>query len=231
MSEEISKLQLVVDKLLSNKEGIKALEAGCGSCSHIDMGKEVYLTGIDISEKQLQKNSILNEKILGDIQSYNFPASEFDIIVCWEVLEHVSQPKKAIENLIKTLRNNGILILAIPNILSVKGMVTKYTPHWFHVWVYKNLFGYKLAGQEGHLPFRTILRFSIAPKFIKQFAHDNNLSIEYYSIYECQKQKNIRRNKFFNIILNVLIFLIKILSFGKINANLTDYIIVLKKNN
>ena len=231
MSEEISKLQSVIDKLLSDKKGIRALEAGCGSSTHIDLGNEVYLVGIDISEKQLQKNSILNEKILGDIQNYDFPASEFDIIVCWEVLEHVLQPKKAIENLIKTLKNDGILILAIPNIFSIKGILTKYTPHWFHVWVYKNIFRYKLAGKEGQLPFRTILRFSIAPKFIKQFAHDNNLSIEYYSIYECQKQKNIRKNKFFNIILNTIIFLIKILSIKKINANLTDYIIVLKKNN
>jgi 2-polyprenyl-3-methyl-5-hydroxy-6-metoxy-1,4-benzoquinol methylase len=231
MSDEISQLQLIVDKLLSNKKDIKALEAGCGSCSRIDMGKEVYLVGIDISEEQLQKNSTLNEKILGDIQSYDLPTSEFDIIVCWDVLEHISQPKKALENLIKALKKDGFIVLAIPNILSVKGTLTKYTPHWFHVWVYRNLLGYKLAGKEGHLPFRTILRFSIAPKFIKQFAHNNNLSIEYYSIYECQKQKDMRRNKFFNIILNVLVFLIKILSIKKINANLTDYIIVLKKNN
>jgi len=230
MSEEISKLQSVIDKYLTGKKSIRALEAGCGSCSHIDIGKSAYIVGIDISEKQLQKNKILNEKILGDIQCYDFPASEFDVIFCWDVLEHLAQPKKALKNLIKALKRDGIIVLAVPNLISIKGMLTKYTPHWFHVWIYKNILGYEMAGKEGHVPFRTVLRYSIAPKFIKQYAYDNNLSIEYFSIYESQKQKNIRKNKFYNMIFSILILLIKVLSFKKIDAGLTDYIIVLKRS-
>ena len=145
------------------------------------------------------------------------------------VIKHISKPKRALGNFIKALKKHGIIVLAIPNVLSIKGILAKYTPHWFHIWIYRNLLGSKLAGKEGYAPFRTFLRFSIATAFIKQFAHNNDLSIEYYSIYECQMQKNIRRNKLFNIILNMLVLLIKILSFKKIDASLTDYIIVLKK--
>jgi SAM-dependent methyltransferase len=230
MSKQISKLQSFIDKYLTGKKRIKALEAGCGSFSHIDMGKSAYIVGIDISKKRLKENKVLNEKILGDIQSYDLPISEFDVIFCWDVLEHLEQPKKALKNLIKALKRDGIIVLALPNLISLKGMLTKYTPHWFHVWIYKNIMGYEMAGKEDHVPFRTFYRYLIAPRYIKQYAYENNLSIEYFSIYECRKQKRIRKNKFYNIIFNILILLIKVLSFNKIDAGLTDYIIVLKKS-
>ena len=134
-----------------------------------------------------------------------------------------------LKTLKKSLKDNGIIVLAAPNLLSVKGLLTKYTPHWFHVWVYKNIFKYENAGKEGCLPFRTFLKSSITPASIKQFSEINNLSIEYYDIYESQKQKDIRKNKAINIIFNMLFFLIKIFSFNKIEPGLTEFIIVLKK--
>ena len=230
MNREISKLQSFINKYFTGKKRIKVLEAGCGSYSHIDMGKSAYIAGIDISKKRLKENKVLNKKILGDIQSYDLTVSEFDVIFCWDVLEHLKHPKKALQNLIKALKGNGIIVLALPNLISLKGMLAKYTPHWFHVWFYKNILGYKTAGKEGHLPFRTFYRYLIAPRYIKQYAYKNNLSIEYFHIYECRKQKRIRKNKFYNMIFNILILLIKVLSFNKIDASLTDYIIVLKKS-
>ncbi len=229
MNKEVNKLQLIIDKLLDSKKDIKILEAGCGSYNHINIKKKTYIVGIDISRNQLKKNKNLNEKILGDIQSFDFPVSEFDMVICWNVLEHLIYPINALENFIKTLKDNGIIVLAAPNLLSIKGILTKYTPHWFHVWVYKNLFKYEHAGKEDHVPFKTFFRFSITPHSIKKFAVNNDLSIEYYNIYESQKQKNIRRNKPINITLSTLFFIIIILSFNKINSSFTDFIIVLKK--
>jgi 2-polyprenyl-3-methyl-5-hydroxy-6-metoxy-1,4-benzoquinol methylase len=93
--EEINKLQSVIShQLLSNKKNIRVLEAGCGSASHFNFGQNAYLVGIDISEEQLKSNSVLNEKILGDIQVYNLPVTNFDVIVCWYVLEHLPEPEK-----------------------------------------------------------------------------------------------------------------------------------------
>jgi 2-polyprenyl-3-methyl-5-hydroxy-6-metoxy-1,4-benzoquinol methylase len=230
MNEEVTKLQSVVDKLLSNRKTIRVLEAGCGSSSHISMRQNAYIVGIDISEKQLLKNSFLDENILGDIQSYNLPTSDFDMIVCWDVLEHLSQPERALRNFLKAVKENGIIILALPNVLSIKGLITKYTPYWFHVWAYRSLFGSKPAGTDDFGPFRTFLKFSIAPASIKRFALGNGLSIEYFSIYESQMQKKLREKyKLVNAILALLGVTTRALSLGKIDVNLTDYIIVLKK--
>lgn len=47
-----------------------------------------------------------------DVQNMNqFKDNEFDCIICSEVLEHVKNPKKAINEMYRVLKKNGILIL------------------------------------------------------------------------------------------------------------------------
>lgn len=43
-------------------------------------------------------------------------------------LERLPRPKDALLNLCRTVRPQGLLILGFPNLLSVKGIVTKITP-------------------------------------------------------------------------------------------------------
>ena len=230
MDEEMIKLQSFVDALLSDRKTLKVLEAGCGSYSNISMPKNIsyYIVGIDISEEQLQKNSVVHEKIVGDIQSYPLPSSEFDAIVCWWVMEHLSQPEKALNNFLQSIKEDGIIILAVPNVLSVKGLITKYTPHWFHIWVHR-LYSSFLSF-EGFTPFRTYLKFSISPMSIRRYAFENGLSIEYSSLYEPQGLKEFRKkHKIINMGWWLIRQTIKVLSVGKIDAGPTEFVIVLKK--
>src|SRR4051812_43966697 len=98
MTEAIRQLKTTLDRLLEGKQIEHVLEAGCGSASHISIAADACLTGIDISEKQLARNQALDEKILGDVQSYALPESRFDVIICWDVLEHLPHPELALEN-------------------------------------------------------------------------------------------------------------------------------------
>src|SRR3990172_6860125 len=101
---KIEELQAVINRLLNGKKSIKALEAGCGSMSNINLGSNAYIVGIDVSERQLKNNTIVHEKILGDIQTYELPKSEYDVIFCWDVLEHLSKPQMALLNLVKAVK-------------------------------------------------------------------------------------------------------------------------------
>lgn len=40
----------------------------------------------------------------------------------------------------------GQIVVAAPNPYSVKGFVTRYTPHWFHVWYYRHVLHRPQAG-------------------------------------------------------------------------------------
>src|SRR5215469_10920312 len=95
MSFEFPGLQDLVDKQLDGR-AVRLLEAGCGSASHIHFGSDIWITGIDISQKQLDRHLSLNEKILGDIQRYDLAPRSFDAIICWDVLEHLQQPNLAL---------------------------------------------------------------------------------------------------------------------------------------
>lgn len=230
MLEEDPQLQSVFDSLVGHKERLKVLEVGCGSCSYVDLGKDAYIVGIDISQKQLDRNEVLNEKILADVETYQLPENEFDVVICWWILEHLSQPEKALINCQKALKKEGIMILAIPNVKSIKGLITKYTPHSFHVLVYRYVFGEKLAGVGDRVPFKTFLRYSLAPNSIKKFARECGLSIERFHLYENPRQKRLRERNFaIDMAWKVLGGLTKVVTFGNVEPYLTDFIVVMKK--
>jgi len=52
--------------------------------------------------------------IVSSITSIPLPDSSFDAILCSEVLEHIPDPKLAIDEFLRLLKPNGILILTVP---------------------------------------------------------------------------------------------------------------------
>jgi 2-polyprenyl-3-methyl-5-hydroxy-6-metoxy-1,4-benzoquinol methylase len=227
--QPIIKLQSLVDKLLSDRRNVKILEAGCGSgsYSYISLPKNTinYIVGIDISEEQLQKNPVVNEKILGDIETYQFAPSQFDLIICWWVLEHLPHPEKALNNFLTSLKEGGIIVLAVPNVFSIKGLITKYTPFWFHKWLYRSFFGVK-----GFKHFQAFMKFSISPISLRRFAAKNGLSVEYSCLYTPPETGEIiEKIKFINTGWWLTRQACKTLSFGRLDVGLTEYIILLKK--
>lgn len=225
---EINKLQEIVDLFLRGKNNVKILEAGCGSSSYIHFGQNAYIAGIDISNNQLSRNNIVNEKILGDIQNHIFPADFFDIIVCWNVLEHLKCPEAALRNFLNSTKKGGIIILGFPNVISVRGLLTKYSPLFVHKWVYKYISGTKEPQEQPEL-FKTFLRFSISPKAIKRFALKHKLLIEYFKIYEDEFYQTLKKQQpLLSLIYRIFEILINIITFKTI-ARLASCIAVLRK--
>jgi len=230
--EEIRKLQRVVDKLLPKQDStLRVLEAGCGSMAHLAFdARRTHITGIDISEKQLQSNRLINERIAGDIQTYIIKNSYFDVIVCWNVLEHIEHPERALQNLISATNPGGILIVAAPNLFSLKGLVTKLTPHWFHVLFYRHVLRIKAAGTEDVGPFVAPFRRTMTPSAVRRIAQENNFSVEYCHLYSNGMEERLRAIRSpFNLPIDLLQLAVRILTLGMIDLSLTDYHIVLRK--
>jgi SAM-dependent methyltransferase len=223
MEDQIAKLQELVDRIVVNRSAnMRILEAGCGSMMHIRFGEKAQITGIDISEKQLLRNQEIDERIVGDIQIYDYKPSSFDIIICWNVLEHVQNPTAALSRFVKALKQDGIIILGLPNGMSIKGLVTKYTPHVFHVWAYKHLFGIVNAGEDDNAPFKVVLSFTILPVAIKKFAIEHGLRIVYFASYDSEFYIQ-KLSTFFRFIKQP----IKFLSLGRLGDS--DFVIALQK--
>ena len=210
-------LSAIVGNFLDGRRPLKILEAGCGSMGHVSYDNDAYIVGIDISQVQLDRNPILKERILGDIEDYPLPESTFDLIICWDVLEHLKHPDRALRNFARTVNEGGIILLASPNVMTVRGLLTKFTPHWVHVLYYKRVVGLKDAGKPGHYPFKAYHRFSMTPFAITRFGKKHNLQVEacWYTSWE-HPENSI---PLFNLVWSPLNRAINLITFGAIGTD------------
>jgi SAM-dependent methyltransferase len=150
---------------------IKVLEAGCGARSPIAFGNSAHVVGLDIDSDAMRRNDELDETIVGDLESYPLPAEAFDIVFCRYVLEHLRNPERALANMRQALRAGGWLVVIFPNRWSLKGLVTRLTPHSLHKLGYRVLFG------GGSFPCETRFASSVSDDGIRRFAECADLQV------------------------------------------------------
>lgn len=102
--------------------GRRVLDAGCGA----GYGSEILhkagpasLTGIDIAESVVDAiRDALPESVTldtGDVRSLPYPDKSFDLVVCFEVIEHIDEQQAVVEELARVLTDDGILAISSPN--------------------------------------------------------------------------------------------------------------------
>jgi SAM-dependent methyltransferase len=84
----------------------------------IEAGARNY-TGVDINEDLVNhaRGKYQSEKVHylhGDICQYT-DHTKYDLIVCFETIEHVKEYKMALQNLFRHLKKNGLLFVSSPN--------------------------------------------------------------------------------------------------------------------
>ncbi|GAI07822.1 unnamed protein product, partial [marine sediment metagenome] len=90
--------------------------------------------GIDISEKAIKKSKERYprfEYFVADATNLPFPENSFDYVICSEVIEHIPEDEKAISEVKRVLKNNGIFIITTPNWLSWYGLARKIAEKLF----------------------------------------------------------------------------------------------------
>jgi SAM-dependent methyltransferase len=194
-----SSLQAVhelLEKRFAEKR-IRIYEAGGGSMSFINSAfrKKAHVTVLDIDRIQLQKNVYADDKVLGDVQEHAFPRDSFDLIVCYNVMEHLTAPDRALQLFFPALAPGGLLFIGAPNPSSFSGWVTKLTPHWFHVWYYKYILRYETAGQPGDLPFRTVFHPIVTPATMMEFCRKLGFRIVYFAEYQGEQYDRIMKQR------------------------------------
>ena len=105
----------------------RILDVGCGDGSFglaIKSRQIAYIHGLtysteeaNIAKTRLDDVSILDLNNL-DETNRNFALNYYDCIVCSHVLEHLYWPKQFLSRLKNCLANDGILIVALPNVLA-----------------------------------------------------------------------------------------------------------------
>lgn len=227
----VPKYDIVVDlvgsylKELGKENHLQILEAGCGrSWPYMSLGINYTLTGVDLDADALEfrrtKNRDLDRAIVGDIRSVALPDEAYDVIYCNYVLEHIQDADSVLRNFARWLRPGGLLIIAVPDPGSVSGFLTRFTPHWFHIWAYRYVKGYPLAGTPGHAPYRTYYDKTISSKGLLSFAADNNFTV----MELCGYKNDVTKQ------LSIPFRLFQYFTLGTIRADYADIVFVSKKD-
>ena len=96
------------------------LDVGCGNGAFLlcARSKGYHVFGEDVSTFfiNLCHNSYDLDVFLGSLEDLHLPVKSFDVITCFDVIEHSRNPKKLINEIQKILKPNGILVLSTHDI-------------------------------------------------------------------------------------------------------------------
>jgi hypothetical protein len=106
------------------------------------------------------------------------------------------------------------VILKLPNVLSIKGLVTKFLPHNLHVLAYRYFYGVKDAGKNDTAPFETYLRFSISAHAIRKLCAQDGLQPAFFATYDVSSFHWLQKKKKAHFLYASLKQLFHFLSFG-----------------
>jgi SAM-dependent methyltransferase len=208
-------------------------EAGGGSTSFLplDVLERSHVTVVDIDEDQIRNNDYAQETILGDIQTWRFKPDSFDLVICYNVIEHVPDVEAALNGFCEALKPGGLILIGAPNPKSLSGVVTKYSPHWFHVWFYRHVRGDRMAGQPGHAPFPTFFHPLVTLSNLEAFARAHSLQMIYRKEYESPRFPEMRlRKPVFAALLDAAAAVMNFLLPVKADVRHGDYHVILRKN-
>lgn len=113
------------------KKGGKVLDLGCGTgYGSAILGQMAKVTGLDQNQEAIefaQKKYGSDAKFMvGDITHLQTPGHEFNLVCCFEVIEHLKNPEKMLREVKRVLKPDGYFLLSTPNqdVLSIKGELT-----------------------------------------------------------------------------------------------------------
>jgi 2-polyprenyl-3-methyl-5-hydroxy-6-metoxy-1,4-benzoquinol methylase len=103
-------------------EGKRVLDAGCGTAYGSDIlarSGAAKVVGVDIDEEMLDAvSNLLHEAVSligADVRDLPFENDSFDVVVCFEVIEHVDEPEAVLDEFARILPARGLLVVSSPN--------------------------------------------------------------------------------------------------------------------
>ncbi|CAN5299765.1 hypothetical protein BH18ACT12_BH18ACT12_00700 [soil metagenome] len=124
------------------------------------------------------------------------------------------------------MKKGGLFVLVLPNVSSLKGLVTRMTPGRFRQWFYVRVLR---VSAQNH-PVSSVHSFSLRPSSLLMHACSSGWKVEYFRLYEGPTQKAVRsRLGIVGRRWKSLAALTRLMTFGLLPAEETGIIAVLSK--
>jgi SAM-dependent methyltransferase len=137
-----SRWQRQREMIARHKQGGSILDIGCSSGAFLGTmrGDAWKLYGIEMEEATAARARVKTgaEVFVGDAIDAPFPADSFDVIACFDVLEHVYDPRQFLTKVLEWLKPGGIFCTVLPNIDSWESRA--FGSYWYGLELPRHLF-------------------------------------------------------------------------------------------
>jgi SAM-dependent methyltransferase len=131
-----------VDLISKHKQGGKLLDIGCSSGGFLGtLNPERWkLYGIEIAPQMAEKAKLATgaQVFAGDVMKAPFARNSFDVITCFDVLEHQYEPSQFLSKVRDWLKPDGIFLVVLPNIDSWESRM--FGTFWYGLELPRHLF-------------------------------------------------------------------------------------------
>jgi SAM-dependent methyltransferase len=115
------------------------LDVGCGRGFFLKALTAIGLDCYGLERPEFQSESALPFQLFkGEWNDLPTPEAYFDAITFWHVLEHLEEPKAALDHALRYLKPGGYLVVAVPNYSSWQAQW--FGRHWFHLDLPRHLY-------------------------------------------------------------------------------------------
>ncbi len=119
----------------------RILDVGCGRGFFLnDIKRKFEVAGVEIdegsSDHAFREHGI--EIMARQITDLDYGYDSFDVVTFWHTLEHLPDPKEALEKAYALLREKGILFVAVPDIDSLQAGI--FQTRWYHLDMPRHLY-------------------------------------------------------------------------------------------
>jgi SAM-dependent methyltransferase len=129
------------------KQSGALLDLGCSSGSFLESmrGESWKLYGVEMSADGARTAEERSgaQVFVGNILDAPFPAESFDVITCFDVLEHLYEPRKVMARVGEWLKPGGIFYVLVPNVDSAEARA--FGSYWHGLELPRHLFHYAPA--------------------------------------------------------------------------------------
>jgi SAM-dependent methyltransferase len=97
----------------------RVLDVGCGAGHFLNgmkrRGWQVFGTEVSVGAAAYAGKRFGLEVFVGPLEQAEFPPAYFDAVTLWHVLEHLHDPRATLMEINRLLKDDGLLVFAIPN--------------------------------------------------------------------------------------------------------------------
>jgi 2-polyprenyl-3-methyl-5-hydroxy-6-metoxy-1,4-benzoquinol methylase len=131
-----------------NRKDLSLLDVGCGSGTLLGLMKHRGFRplGLDYSHEAARAAEAENgvRVIVGSLEQAQFAAQSFDIVTLFHVMEHVTNPRNVLHEVSRILKNDGVVVLQVPNIDSWQ--FKAFGANWYGLDIPRHVIDYSQSG-------------------------------------------------------------------------------------